>query len=625
MSAPEERGALTSRSSLYLCAVSVQQAEPEGPWALAYATPPDRSRPRKQAARRGWPQTRAELTDMLTPLLVDPDASSAAEELQRRLSAMDPPVRHRSIHLVVRGLPLENEARARALARCLLRTGRSVQSVCVGLALLTRLGEPEDVPSLETLGLLRDLVRPVIHTLDTIDRRAAALIHLRNEAAKPELSRLAGALGAGDDADVRERMVALPRTIGPEDARRAAEASQLVRLLELDEAVAGSSGRAGTPHARGSLRSPLRNPLASPLRNPELVAQAAWLLFQMTCVRDSSPEILSYRDAVRAYASLARGAARHLAPTLDHYALLLSAAQELSSGAGALHDWGGPGRREAVVSELVAVLDRPEWRTAVDGDGDGDGVVGGEGESGGVRRRTEWARRARRQLTRGPAGPLKGLRIEVAERDPLEPGTVEARIVVDGRPLVPEVFGRGAVHSPEWLLDSGRLRATEEAREVELAEAYCSEGCCGALYVTIRRDGGEVVWSDWRCPPPPPSALHMREIPELRFDAAAYDAEIRRAEDDHTWTWPARKTARLIVAGLRDRPELLSRWDAELSWAGTAFSNLDQTVLCLRYAGADGSPTYVMWCIQEDGTLPEDRAADALRRLASEDPRTYGV
>ncbi|MGW0938333.1 hypothetical protein [Streptomyces sp. NPDC002666] len=618
MSAPEERGALTSRSSPYLCAVSVQQAEPEGPWSLAYAThatPPDRSGPRKQAARRGWPRTRAELTDMLTPLLVDPDAASAAEELQRRLSAMDPPVRHRSIHLVVRGLPLENEARARALARCLVRTGRSLQSVCVGLGLLARLGEPEDVPCLETLGLLRDLVHPVIHTLDTIGRRSAALIHLRNEAAKPELGRLAVALGVGDDADVRVQLAALPRTIGPEDARRAAEASQLVRLLELDEAVAGASGRIGAPHGR------------SHLRGPELVAQAAWLLFQMTCVRDSSPEILSYREAVRAYESLARGAARHLAPTLDHYGLLLSAAQELSSGAGVLHDWGGPGRREAVVSELVAVLDRPEWRTVVDGEGDGDGFGegAGEGESGGVWRRTEWARRARRQLARRPAGPVEGLRIEVAERDPLEPGTVEARIVVDGRPLVPEVFGRGAVHSPEWLLDSGRLRATEEPREVELAEAYCSEGCCGALYVTIRRDGDEVVWSDWRCPTPPPSALYVREIPELRFDAAAYDAEIRRAENDHTWTWPARKAARLIVAGLRDRPGLLTRWGVELSWAGTAFSDLDRTVLCLRYAGKDGSPTYVMWCIQEDGTLPEDRAADALRRLASEDPRTYGA
>lgn len=65
---------------------------------------------------------------MHAPLLVARDAASASEELQRRLAAMDPPVRHHSIHLIVRGLSLENEARARALARCLVRTGRSLQS-----------------------------------------------------------------------------------------------------------------------------------------------------------------------------------------------------------------------------------------------------------------------------------------------------------------------------------------------------------------------------------------------------------------------------------------------------------------------------------------------------------------
>ncbi|MFD7615894.1 hypothetical protein [Streptomyces sp. NPDC059802] len=42
---------------------------------------------------------------------------------------------------------------------------------------------------------------------------------------------------------------------------------------------------------------------------------------------------------------------------------------------------------------------------------------------------------------------------------------------------MPEAFGRGAVHPPEYLLDSGRPRATDEPREVQLAEAYCTEGC----------------------------------------------------------------------------------------------------------------------------------------------------
>lgn len=62
---------------------------------------------------------------------------------------------------------------------------------------------------------------------------------------------------------------------------------------------------------------------------------------------------------------------------------------------------------------------------------------------------------------------------------------------------------------------------------------------CAALHGTIRRDGDHVVWSDWRRPAPPFSSPLSRELPEYRFEAAAYDAEITRAESDHLWTWPA--------------------------------------------------------------------------------------
>ncbi|MET9656865.1 hypothetical protein [Streptomyces sp. NPDC006510] len=211
--------------------------------------------------------------------------------------------------------------------------------------------------------------------------------------------------------------------------------------------------------------------------------------------------------------------------------------------------------------------------------------------------------------------------------DPVDPDIVETRMLIDGRLLVPEAFGRGPTHAPEYLLDSGRLRATDEPREVQLAEAYCSEGCCGALHVTIRRDGDHVVWSDWRRPSPPPSLLPARELPEYRFEAAAYDAEIARAENDHSWTWPARRTARLIAAGLRDRPDLLTRWDVEPGWVGTDFRDRDLTAVSLAYrtgpaAGQSGEDAwqYVMWYIPEDGTAPEDRAAAALHRLATGGP-----
>ncbi|MGW4142910.1 hypothetical protein ACWELV_40310 [Streptomyces mirabilis] len=35
---------------------------------------------------------------------------------------------------------------------------------------------------------------------------------------------------------------------------------------------------------------------------------------------------------------------------------------------------------------------------------------------------------------------------------------------------------------------------------MRLAEASCTEDCCGALCVTIQRDGDYVLWDEWRNP-----------------------------------------------------------------------------------------------------------------------------
>lgn len=569
------------------------------------------------------------MEDLLKPLLVDPDAVRAAAEVELRFAALQPAVRNHQILWAVRDVVLEDEERARALGRCLARTGSSPAAVCVGLALLGRLGGPEDVPYLKALGGFRDLMSPAVSALDAIDGQAAAVVWLGLRSGRPELRRLVSAVEAGDMETVRLKLAALPRDpgiVGPEAARRIMEAVRPADILGAGE--------------------------MPPSQRAELAACTGWLLFRATSLRDDRAEILYCSEAVRSYEAFV-SCAGVLEPTLDHYGLLLSAAFDLHSGPSRLRAWG-PGRREALLAELESVLRRPEWSAVTAPDAEP-----GEGADGVARRRFQWVRRnARRPFgggvdAVGPVGPvgpmgpvgrvlrdlrdlrdlpvlrilrvLRVLRVEIVVRDPVDSDTVEVRMLIDGRPLVPEVFGRGPAHSPEWLLDSGRLRATEEPREVQLAEAYCTEGCCGALHVTIRRDGDEVVWSDWRCPSPPPSPLHVREIPELRFDAAAYDAEISRAENDHAWTWPARKAARLIAAGLRDRPELLSRLGMELSWAGTDFRDPDRTALCLRYEGADGSPKYRMWHIPEDGTPPEDRAADALHRLATVDPRTYGA
>ncbi|CAM5250712.1 hypothetical protein SAVIM40S_00453 [Streptomyces avidinii] len=59
----------------------------------------------------------------------------------------------------------------------------------------------------------------------------------------------------------------------------------------------------------------------------------------------------------------------------------------------------------------------------------------------------------------------------------------------------PTCSPRAAPTPPSHLLDAGRLRAGPEPREVTLAEAYCTAGCCGALYATAARARPDTVAS----------------------------------------------------------------------------------------------------------------------------------
>ncbi|MET9378035.1 hypothetical protein ABZX98_28540 [Streptomyces sp. NPDC002992] len=587
MSAPDERGALTPRPSLYDYALRLSAAEPDGRLpAGGYPLPDQPPRPERRSPR-GWRETSEALVDALTTLLADPDTTRAADEVHRRLRELD--AREHHVRRVVPDLPLVDEAAARALGRRLTRTGTSAEAVGAGLCLLARLGEPEDIPYLRTLGLLRDFMGTAVQALTPLDRPTAALVWLTVRVRNRELRPLVDALAVHDHKAVRATLVAMnlhPRALGPQTARRIAEAMGLADILRAEPVDAA------------------------------VLAQAARLLSRMTSQRDYRPEILSYEQAVSAYEAVVTRASL-LSPTLDHCATLLSLALDLHSGPSRLLPWP-PGRREALLDILESVLHSPEWSAVADREPDDPDD----------QRRTHWIRRTARQPFSARPGSSR-LQVEVAVRDPADPDCAETRFLIDGRPLVPEAFGRGPGNSPEYLLDSGRLRATPEPREVQLAEAYCTEGCCGALHVTVQRDGDHVVWRDWRR-----TASGRRgqpHLPAYRFDATAYDAEITRAEHDHSWAWPARITARLLAAGLRDRPELLTRWDARFGWVGTDFHDPDTTVLSFTFRpglatgrqDTNGSWLQFLWRLPDDGTPPDLRAAAALRLLETTDPKTF--
>ncbi|MFK4227897.1 hypothetical protein [Streptomyces sp. NPDC019890] len=580
MSAPEERTALPQPASLYAYALRLQRAEPydrlpKGGYSLPDPRPP--SPERRTRPGRDWRESEEAARQALEPLLTDADTARAAEEADRRLREAG--VNSRHIFSAIDKMTLHHEGRARALGRHLTRTGTTAYAVGTGIALLTRLGEPEDVPYLRTLGLLRGFTRPAIRALTALDAPTAALLWLGRYTRGRELRPLIDALAVRDDGAARAWLLDAPLEPGCVDsaiARRIAEASRLADVLD-DEQV-----------------------------TPAILAQAGRLLARMTSPLSYESEIRSYRDAVRVYdAVVARGSM--LTPSLDLYATLLTLALDLRSGPSVLLDWRA-GQREALLEALDALLATPGWAAV---------LAAREPADPAERHRLQWARRTARQpFAAAPASfPL---RIEVVVRDPADPDVVETRFLLDGRPLVPEAFGRGPGHSPENLLDSGSLRATADGNEVQLAEAYCTEGCCGALSVTIRRDGDEVVWDGWR------GTSEGMVLPAYRFDAVGYDAEIARAETDRAWSWPARTTARMVSEGLRGHPDLLSRWNLRGGWAHTDFSAPETVVLWFTFR-PEGDGPWLQFSLRlpDDGTPPEAWASAALRRLAEEDPKGY--
>ncbi|MFJ6785821.1 hypothetical protein [Streptomyces yangpuensis] len=189
---------------------------------------------------------------------------------------------------------------------------------------------------------------------------------------------------------------------------------------------------------------------------------------------------------------------------------------------------------------------------------------------------------------------------------PPDKGGIEVRPIVSGRDLLADLSapgGRGGPRylgtGPRYLLGrSGRLHATTAAREVRVALSGCGvEECCGALYVTVTREGEHVVWAGWRDP-----AHQGLDLPELRFGRGQYEAEVARACEDRSWQWPAGEVAQLLEEGLRERGDWLVRWECELQAVWASRAEPDRIHLVLRHP-RDRAETDLPW-IQFGMTLP---------------------
>lgn len=421
------------------------------------------------------------------------DAALSAQDLHDQCAGIA--IECWDIAPVLQELAPEPSPRLVRTARWLISNGTDLRAVLVGLGLLCGNTDRRDVAVLTVIGRLCRVDGLAVEALAAIPGAEQDLAWLAERSSGAVRLRAVRALAASLDPVLRDWVRSTPRDLLSSGlARRIAERHALADLLH------------------------------EPVVTDALWDQTGNLLLAMTSNHNYQAEIGNYDAALAVYQRWVT-LADHRPATLNRAAVLVMVAEDLRTGPAALVAAEVRGR---LIGEIERVLLSPSWLEM---------LAGSAGSADPVEvRRAEWIMQ---EVARDgvPQGRF-AIRVVRPDPDPVGFSQVEARIVIDGVPVVAAAFGKGPAESPEELIHNGRLRATGEPRQIRLAEAYCTEGCCSGLYVTIVREGSAVVWKDWR------SSKRGDPPQDVRFDAAEYDREVAQAERDHSWEWPARTVAR---------------------------------------------------------------------------------
>ncbi|RLP93994.1 hypothetical protein [Micromonospora sp. CV4] len=530
------------------------------------------------------------LVDLVTSVhQAVPSPAAAGKRLTEALASMR--VDHRVVVPLLEAVADVDPRWRRQVGRELAYGGRQRGTVSVGLALLTGVAEPHDAGPVRLLGLLSSPFGELaIRVLRDVPGAAGDLVWLAERSDRWRHAQAVAALCALAEPATFDWLLEHGIRL---DGRSVTAARLIAETVNIADRVAADDV------------------------NEDVVEQVGRVLLAMTQRAAGNAELRAYRDARTAITRFAY-AAPVMTATLDRYALIVGLLSDLAIGQAATLSWQRQDL-DRVRSGLDQLLAQPAWADVLE--------TAQRSADPKACHRAHWAVWAR--TTNRPPQPIglamggatSRMSIRVAVADPEYAGAVETRIFIDDRPIVVETFTLGPAEPPEYLLGPAhRLHADVEPHEVRLAEAGCTEGCCGALYVTIQRRGDEVVWRDWRNP----DDCDLT-VPVFTFDAAQYDAEIARAESDRTWEWHERTVARLVRGRLSDEPELLGRWDCHPGWMEARPNDRGRIHVSylFRRRQTGGAEPWLQFVAVLDVPAgePATVADDIVRELCDRDPR----
>lgn len=207
-----------------------------------------------------------------------------------------------------------------------------------------------------------------------------------------------------------------------------------------------------------------------------------------------------------------------------------------------------------------------------------------------------------------------------------------AAILINGRDLTRVVGGDSFVgFDPDEILgDDEPLIPEALPRRVAVYRCQCGEPGCGCIAPQIQREGDEIVWHDARdftgvfAKPvlngETPSGGTRLRMPELRFDAAQYENEVRRASGDRSWESARRAAARILKGALADADSLV-RAGYVVQWAAPTRDHPDGFSVSLL----DRSRVQVVVELRARPEDPRRWAAELAELLLTNEPDMWNV